>query len=328
MRAAWYERLGPARDVLQVGEMETSEPGPGEVRVRVHASAVNPSDVKRRVGFRGQQMEAPRVIPHSDGAGVIEAVGPDVPASRIGERVWTYKAQRGRAFGTAAQYCALPGELAIHLPDGTSFEEGACLGIPAVTAHACVFGDGPVAGQTVLVSGGAGAVGYYAIQLAKWGGATVISTVSSEEKANVAREAGADHVVNYRTEDVAARVAAVTDGAGVDRIIEVAFGANLAANIEAIKPNGVIATYGSDAVPEPAVPVYALMRKNVTVHFILMYVLPPEVERAAHRDIVACCESGVLKHRIWRRYPLDQIAAAHEAQEQGIAVGNIVIDIP
>lgn len=328
MRAAWYERLGPAREVLQVGEMTGSEPGTGEVRVRLHASAVNPSDVKRRVGFRGQEMEAPRVIPHSDGAGVIDAVGPGVPQSRVGERVWTYKAQRGRAFGTAAQYCTLPGELAIPLPDNTSFAEGACLGIPAVTAHACIFGDGPVTGQTVLVSGGAGAVGYYAIQLARWGGATVISTVSSDDKAAVAREAGADHMINYRSEDVPQRIAEITNQAGVDRVVEVAFGANLAANLHAIKPNGVIATYGSDAIPEPVVPVYALMRKNVTVRFILMYVLPPESERSAHRDIVACCEAGVLKHRIWKHYPLDQIAAAHQAQEQGVAVGNIVIDIP
>jgi NADPH2:quinone reductase len=328
MRAAWYDRLGPAREVLQVGELDTPEPGPGEVRIRLHASAVNPSDVKRRVGLRGQPMEYTRVIPHSDGAGVIDRAGPGVPRSRIGERVWTYKAQRGRAYGTAAEYCALPADRAIHLPDNTSFQEGACLGIPAVTAHACVFGDGPVTGRTVLVTGGAGAVGYYAIQLAKWGGATVLATVSSSEKAEVAREAGADHVINYRIENVVERVHRLTGGAGVDRIVEVAFGANLDTSIEAIKPNGIISTYGSDAVAEPVVPVSAMMRKNITVRFILMYVLPSAAEAFAHRDIVACCEAGVLKHRIWRRYPLDEIAAAHKAQEQGEAIGKIVLDLP
>jgi NADPH2:quinone reductase len=327
MRAAWYERLGPAREVLNVGEMETPRPGPGEVRVRMHISGMNPSDVKRRIGMRNQGMEYPRVIPHSDGAGVIDRVGEGVSPSRMGERVWTYKAQRGRPYGAAAEYCALPSDRAIHLPDNTSFVEGACLGVPAVTAHACVFGDGPVSGQTVLVAGGAGAVGNYAVQLAKWGGATVISTVSSDEKAAVAREAGADHAINYRTEDVVERVRAITGGAGVDRVVEVAFSTNLATNITVLKAHRVIATYGNDGEPRPPLPVSDLMAKNVTLRFVLLYVLPPEAEQAAHRDIVACCEAGVLKHRIWRRFPLDQIAAAHEAQESGAAIGNIVIEI-
>jgi NADPH:quinone reductase len=327
MRAAWYERLGPAREVLSVGEMETPEPGPGEVRVRIYVSGMNPSDVKRRMGMRNQGMEYPRVIPHSDGAGVIDRVGEGIAPSRNGERVWTYKAQRGRPFGVAAEYCALPSDRAIHLPDNTSFAEGACLGVPGVTAHACVFGDGPVTGQTVLVSGGAGAVGNYAVQFAKWGSATVITTVSSDEKAAVAREAGADHVINYRRKDVVDRIRAITDGRGIDRVVEVAFGANLETNLAVLKPNRVIATYGNDAVPQPVLPVFALMAKNVTLRFVLMYVLPPEVEQAAQRDIVALCEAGVLKHRIWKRFPLDQIAAAHEAQESGAAIGNIVIEI-
>jgi NADPH2:quinone reductase len=327
MRAAWYERLGPAREVLTVGEMETPRPGPGEVRVRMHVSGMNPSDVKRRVGLRGGGMEYPRVIPHSDGAGVIDQVGEGVSPSRIGERVWTYKAQRGRPYGAAAEYCALPSDRAIHLPDTTTFEEGACLGVPAVTAHACVFLDGPVAGQTVLIPGGAGAVGNYAVQLARWGGATVISTVSSEEKAAAARAAGADHVINYRTEDVVARVLAITGGAGVDRVVEVAFSTNLATDLAVLKPNRVIAAYGNDGDPQPRLPVADLMAKNVTLRFVLLYVLPPEAEQAAHRDIVALCEAGVLTHRIWKRFTLDQIAAAHEAQESGAAMGNIVIEI-
>jgi NADPH2:quinone reductase len=327
MRAAWYERLGPARDVLTIGEMPTPEPGAGEVRVRIHVSGMNPSDVKRRMAAPGKVMEYPRVIPHSDGAGVIDMVGEGVPPARLGERVWTYKAQRGRPFGAAAEYCVLPSDRAIHLPDNTSFEEGACLGVPAVTAHACVFGDGPVTGQTLLVPGGAGAVGAYAVQFAKWGGATVISTVSSDEKAAVAREAGADHVINYRSEDVVERVRALTDGAGVDRVVEVAFSTNLATNIAVLKPNRVIAVYGNDGEPEPPLPVSALMAKNVTLRFVLLYVLPPEAEQAAHRDIVALCEAGVLKHRIWKRFTLDQIVAAHEAQESGATLGNIAITI-
>ncbi len=327
MRAAWYERLGAARDVLRVGEQPVPEPGPGEVRVRLITSGVNPSDVKRRSGYRTFTMEYPLVIPHSDGAGVIDAVGPGVPEGRIGERVWTYTAQRGRPFGTAAEYVAVPEDRVVPLPVTTDFAEGACLGIPAVTAHACLFADGPIAGQHVLVTGGAGAVGHYAVQLAKWGGATVLATVSSDEKAAVARAAGADHVINYRSEDTAARVLALTGGAGVDRVVDVAFGANLAVTQRVIKVNGVVSVYGSDAVPEPAVNVYGFMSRNVTVHFLLMYLLRPEVVRAAHRDIVALLAKGALRHQIGRRYPLEEIAAAHEAMEGGAVTGNIVIDI-
>src|SRR4051812_31123632 len=218
MRAAWYERQGAAADVLQIGERDRPEPGPGEVRVRIHASGINPSDTYGRAGT--QPMAFPWVIPHQDGAGVIDAVGADVAPQRIGERVWVYEATYNRQGGTAADYCVVPAARAVRLPDGVDFEVGACLGIPAMTAHRAIFADGPVDGQTVLVTGGAGAVGSTAIQLLVWGGAAVLATVSSEEKASAARASGAAHVINYREQDVAAEVARLSGGAGVDRVVE------------------------------------------------------------------------------------------------------------
>jgi NADPH2:quinone reductase len=212
MRAAYYQKLGPARDVLEVGEMPDPVPGPGEVRVRLRASGVNPSDVKTRGGNIARAGMPPLVIPHSDGAGVIDAVGEGVPASRIGERVWVFNGQWKRAHGTAAQFIALPAHTAVKLPDNVDFAAGACLGIPAMTAHRAVKIGPPVAGQTVLISGGAGSVGAYAVQLAKLAGATVITTVSSPAKDKFVRGIGADHVINYREQDVVARVKALTGG--------------------------------------------------------------------------------------------------------------------
>ena len=199
MRAVWYEAYGPAKEVLKFGEIETPGPGAGEVRVRLHASGANPSDYKARLGSRGE-MRWPRVIPHSDGAGVIESVGEGVDASRAGERVWIYNGQWERSYGTAAEFIVVPERQAVPLADSVDFAQGACLAIPAMTAHRALFLDGPIAGQTALVTGGAGAVGRYGVQLGKWGGATVIATVSSDEKAEIALDAGADHVVNYRDE--------------------------------------------------------------------------------------------------------------------------------
>jgi NADPH:quinone reductase len=328
MLAAWYERNGPAAEVIRVGEMPMPEPGPGEVLVRVHGSGVNPSDVKRRAGWGGQAMGFSRIVPHSDGAGVIDRVGPGVPPGRLGERVWIYNGQWKRPFGTAAEHIALPAAQAVRLPDSIGFAEGACLGIPAMTAHRCVFADGPVAGRTVLVTGGAGAVGNYAVQLAKWGGAAVIATASSEAKAALAREAGADHVVNYRAEDVAGRVKALTGGSGVDRIVEVDFGANLAASVAVLKPHGTIATYASMADSEPKLPFYTMMRLNHTIRLVFVYELTEAEFGQAIADITRWLESGAARHRIAARFPLDRLAAAHEAQEAGTAPGNIVVDIP
>jgi NADPH2:quinone reductase len=329
MKAAWYERKGPAREVLQVGERPTPEPGPGEVRVRVHRSAVNPSDTKNRGGARGNvAMPFPFAIPHQDGAGVVDAVGAGVDAARIGERVWVYEATLGRQWGTAAQFTVVPAHKAVRLPDGAGFDAGACMGIPAMTAHRCVTADGPVAGKTVLVQGGAGAVGWYAVQIARQEGARVIATVSRDEQAERAREAGAHEVVNYRTEDVAARLRAITGAdAGIDRVIEVAFGANLATDLSVMKPGGVIATYASDAVPEPAIPFWPMLSKDLTVRFVLVYAMSREAHDAAAAWIGAALAADRLKHQIHRTYALDEIAAAHEATESMKQVGKVLVAI-
>src|SRR5499433_1234064 len=218
MKAVWYERCGPATDVLTFGERPTPTAGPNEVRIKLEASGVNPADSGRRAGnYRG--LEFPLVIPNSDGAGIIDQVGDGVTRLKLGQRVWLFNGQRnGRALGTAAEYIALDEKLVTPLPDNLSFAQGATLGIPCMTAWTCLFCDGPIAGKTVLVTGGAGAVGHYAVQLAKWGGAEVIATVSSAAKAEQARLGGADLVVNYKTEDVVAKAMAFTDRRGVDRV--------------------------------------------------------------------------------------------------------------
>jgi len=325
VKAVWYERLGAAREVLQYGELAEPQPGPGEVRVRVAVSGVNPIDVKRRLGGRGG-MTAPRVVPHFDGAGLVDAVGPGVATERVGQRVWVYKAQWQRDFGTAAELVVVPSECAVELPKAVSFAEGACLGIPALTAYPCVFADGDVAGQTVLVTGGAGAVGRYAIQFARLGGARVIATVSSDEKAALARSAGADYIVNYRMEDVAQRVMEVTAGGGVDRIVEVEFGGNLAASLAVLKPGGVIAAYASQTVPEPTVPFYTLMYKSIVVRHVLTFQVAPALERQAVAKISEWLKPGKLSHHLGATLPLEETAAAHEAVENG-AVGKVLVEI-
>jgi NADPH:quinone reductase len=327
MRAAFYERTGAARDVLHLGERLMPRAGAGEVLVRVHASGINPSDVKRRAGARGGSMEYPLMIPHSDGAGLIEAVGNGVPAARIGERVWLTNAHRGRPFGTAAEYIAIAAHQAVPLPDGISFAEGACLGIPALTAYRCVTAPGDVRGKTLLVTGGAGAVCSAAVQLARWLGATVIATVSSEEKAAHARAAGAAYTINYRNEDVAARCRELTHGRGIDHVVDVAFGANLATNIAALAPNGSIATYGSDAVGQPVAPVSALMAKCITIYFVLVYVLTHELRQEMIAAVNAALQQGALKPVVALRRPLDAIVAAHEAVERGDVIGNVVLEL-
>jgi NADPH2:quinone reductase len=325
MKAVWYEQLGPASEVLQYGECDDPQPGPGEVRVRLAASGVNPIDVKRRLGGRGS-MTASRVIPHFDGAGEIDAVGPTVDPQCVGQRVWVYRAQWQRDFGTAAELVTVPSECAVGLPDSVSYAEGACLGIPAMTAYPAVFADGDIRGQTVLVTGGAGAVGRYAIQFAKLGGARVLATASNDEKAELATSAGAEEVVNYRTEDVGQRMLELTEGQGVDRIVEVEFGGNLAASIEAIKPGGVIAAYASQAVPEPVLPFYTLMYKSVVVRHVITFQVPAELERQAVENISAWLKRGELTHHLGPTFSLEKTASAHEAVENG-AVGKVLIEV-
>jgi NADPH:quinone reductase len=327
MRAAWYERGGPAREVLSIGEVDAPRPGPGEVLVRLRASGINLGEIKKRADWMGFGIGYPRVIPHSDGAGTIEEVGEGVSSSRVGQRVWVWGVQSGRPFGTAAQYTALPETQAVPLPDGIGFEAGAALGIPARTAHRCVFADGSVSGKVVLVSGGARTVGGFAVSFAKWGEARVIVTVGSEEQAEVALEAGADHALNYRTDDVATRVWEITGGLGVDRIVEVTFGRNLTLDAEAIALHGTIAAYSSDAEAEPRLPFWDLLFKNVTIRLVGSDDLPEEAERLAVKDISTCLGAGLLRPRIGMRFPLERIAEAHEAVEGSQSCGRVILDI-
>jgi len=326
MKAAWYENIGAAAEVLQVGETSDPTPNVGEVLVEIKSSGLNPSDVKTRAGARGE-LQFPKVIPHSDGGGVITAVGEGIDKSRIGERVWIWNGAFGRAFGTCAKMIALPSEQAVSLPEGTSFEEAACMGIPASTAYYGMLCDGSVEDQTVLVTGGAGAVGYYGIQLAKWSGAKVISTVSGEEKGSVAREAGADLVINYRDENVAEVIQDFTNGVGVDRILEVEFGGNLEISKQIIKPNGTIASYGSVALMEPTLPFYDLMFKGVKLNTYLIYIVPETDRNMITNGINDALNDQALNHMITESYELDDIVDAHLSMESNTVVGNIVINL-
>jgi NADPH:quinone reductase len=324
MKAVWYERTGPADQVLKYGDLPDPQPGPGEVRIAVHVSGVNPIDVKKRLGGRGG-MPSSRVIPHFDGAGVIDEVGENVDSSRIGERVWFYKAQWNRDFGAAAEFVVLPADLAVPLPANTDIEVGACLGIPALTAYGAVMADGPVNGQTVLVTGGAGAVGRYAIQIAKLSGACVLTTISNDEKAALAASAGADEVINYKTTDVASRVLELTNGQGVDRVVEVEFGGNLATNLKAVKVGGIIATYASQAVPQPTLPFYDVMYRNLVIRTLVVFQLPDELITQAVGDINGWLSAGKLTHDIGPKFPLAETVKAHQAVEAG-AVGKVLVE--
>jgi len=326
MLAAYYTRTGPAREVLTVGEIETPAAGPGEVRVRLAMSGVNPSDVKTRGGVRSRELPFPRIVPHSDGAGVIDQAGDGVPPARVGERVWVWNAAWGRPHGTAAQFVVLPAQQAVPLPPATSFEAGACLGIPALTAYHAVHCNGGVAGRTVLVAGGAGAVGHYAVQFAKIAGASrVIASVSGAAKASLARDAGADVAVNYRTDDVAQCCLDLTAGTGVDRIVELDLAANLKTDLAALRRDGELTVYGS-GLPEIPVPFFPAILKNVRLQFFIVYNLSDADRKAALAGVTALLKQDRLQHNIDSRLPLDRIAEAHERVESGKALGNVVID--
>ena len=325
MKAIWYENFGAAREVLVHGELPDPQAGPGEVRVKLHACSVNPADTVLRGGM--WQIRAPRIVPNSDGAGVVDQVGHGVTRFREGDRVWLYNGQRnGRAFGTAAEYIAIDANLVTPLPDDVDFAQGATLGIPCMTAWVCLFMDGPIEGKTVLVTGGAGAVGHYAIQLAKWGGARVITTVSSPVKAEAARQAGADAIIDYTREDVAAKVLELTGGRGVERIVEVEFGANLPVSLQVVAVNGVIATYASTREPNPVVPFDAIKGRSVTIHALRLPQMPRAICAAAQEDIVKWLAAGPRLHNIAARYPLAQTAAAHEAVEAGNKLGTVIVE--
>jgi NADPH:quinone reductase len=321
MRAAYYEKNGPAREVLQLGEVETPQPGPGEVRVKLAVSGVNPSDVKARSGMR--KITVPRLIPHSDGAGEIDLVGEGVPAARLGERVWLWNGQWKRPFGTCAEYIVVPAVLAVRLPKGVSFEAGACLGIPAMTAYHAVAVSGAGPGTTVLIAGGAGAVGHYAIQFAKALGASVITTISSDAKAKAAREAGADHIIDYKRESVGERVMAATNNRGVDAVIDMDITANAKLLPAVLRAKGVVVIYGTHA--EAVLPSQWLLINAITLKYIFVYELTPDERAAAIGAISRMLEEGRLINNVARTVPLTDIVAAHEAVEQGTAIGNILV---
>ena len=328
MQAAWYEKQGVAQDVIQYGEMPIPEPGAGEVRVKIHASGVNPSDTKTRGGWGGIEQKFERIIPHQDGAGVIESVGENVSNSRLGERVWIYEAQQGKPFGTAAEYAVVRSEKAVTLPDNTSFVEGACLGVPVMTAHRTIFADGAVKGQTILVTGGAGAVGNYAVQWGKWGGATVITTISSPEKAKIAETAGADYMINYKNEDVVKRIQEITGRKrGINRIVDVDFSQNLFVADAVLRTNSAIAIYSANPDDAPALPILSLMLRNIVIRTILVYTMPEEAKQAAIRDITTALVAGALHHNIAQQFPLTEVAVAHEAQDSGKMIGKAIVEI-
>jgi NADPH2:quinone reductase len=326
VRAVWYEQTGPAVDVLTYGETATPVAGPGEVRIRLEASGVNPADVGRRGGSY-RAMEFSRVIPNSDGAGFVDQIGDGVTRFRSGDRVWLFNGQRnGRAFGTAAEYIALAEHLVTPLPDNLSFAAGATLGIPGMTAWCCLNCDGPVAGQTVLVTGGAGAVGHYAVQLAKWGGARVIATVSSAAKAEQARLAGADLVINYKTEDVAAKAMAFTAQRGVDRVVDVDFGGNIATTLKLVGMNSTIAVYATNGNRTPVVPMRDLMEKCIALRALVLFALPPTLLAAGQADMTKWLAAGPRLHNVAAQFALSDTAQAHLAVEKGDKLGTVIVD--
>jgi NADPH:quinone reductase len=327
MKAVWFESFGAAADTLALGDQPTPQAGPGEVLVKLATTGVNPSDVKKRAGAFPNLLDDGLVIPHSDGAGVIAQVGDGVDPARIGERVFVYQAQYGRRLGTAAQYVALDSVRAPRLPDEASFEVGACIGIPMMTAHRCVFADGSVEGQTVLVTGGAGRVGYYAIQWAKWGGANIIATASNPEDAATCRAMGASHVVNHRSPGWGDAILEATGGNKVDRVVDVEFGANLPEVLTCIGTGGTIATYSSTVEKEPKLPFLQMMFMDLTVRMVIVYAMPEAAKRQAVDDTCQLLQAGILHHRIAHSLPFADMAHSHELVERGGFGGCVVVNI-
>jgi NADPH2:quinone reductase len=329
MRAATYSRTGSARDVLVVQDLDRPEPGPNEVRVRVRVSAVNPTDVKTRDGSTPRPIDG-FAVPHQDGVGEIDAVGDHVDGDRLGQRVWLYlaTAEPGagagapQRWGTAAQWCVVPAEQAVPVPHDVSDELAAALGVPALTAYHCLFGDGPLDGRPVLVAGGAGAVGHFAIELARWAGAPVIAT-SSPRNADAARKAGAATVIDYHAEDAAEQIRAAAPDVG--RIVEVALGPNLGMDLAVSGPNATIVAYNAGG-DDPVLPVRQCMSANVTLRFVLLYSVPRTALRAAVDQVSVALADGALTALPVRRFALDDVVAAHEAVESGTG-GKVLLDL-
>lgn len=326
MRAAWFDQFGPAADVIRIGDLDTPKPGAGEVLIRMQRSAVNPSDVKKRAGAFPNLLDDGLVIPHSDGSGIIEAVGAQIDPARIGERVWIYQAQYGRRLGSAAEYVSIDGDRAVPLPDNVSFDIGACLGIPAMTAHRCVFADGPVDGQTLLITGGAGRVGFYAIQLASQAGARVVATASNAADRETCLQAGAEAVVNHRKDNWSAEVFAFT-GIPVDRVIDVEFGANLPEVLKLIRTGGVIATYSSTQVREPHLPFLQMMFMDLTIRMVIVYAMPEAAKQQAIEAITGALQNDQLSHRVANVVDLNETARAHEIIESGESRGCVLVSL-
>ncbi|APX18012.1 hypothetical protein BWR17_19165 (plasmid) [Phaeobacter inhibens] len=329
MKSAIAFGQGAAKDSFRIEDRPVPQPGPGDVRVRIHASGINPSDYKVRSGAQGPLPDGD-VIPHSDGAGVIEAVGVGVDANRVGQRVWLYNANRtedGLAQGnrgTAAEEILIASKYAAPLPDGVSFETGAGLGVPAMTAHRALTADGSIEGQWVLVTGGAGAVGLSAIALGKHLGANIITTVSSEEKAAAARAAGADHIINYRDENLADAILRITGGQKIDRIVDVALSDHMEGASAYLKPGGVVAHY---ATTDPAAPLAyrSLLVNNTVLRFVFVYAIDQDARDLAISDINACLEAGGLSGITHKSFPLDEIVNAHDYAEAGGFIGKVLL---
>lgn len=325
MKAVWYERNGPANEVLTIGEMPTPRPAAGEVLVKLHASGVNPSDVKSRAG---RPLAFDRIVPHSDGAGVIEAVGLGVDASRIGQRVWIWNGQWQRAMGTCAQYIALPDQQAVLLPEHVSYEAGACLGIPALTAWQAIAYAGELKDKTVIVIGAANAVGAYCVQMAKLAGARVIGTVGSAAKLDLATQLGADAVVNYKTSDIAKAILALTDNQGADFIIDMDFSnVDQLVRVGALKPHGMVISYGSNGMGNVSFDFRSWLFRSVGVRLFLVYDLTLDQRRAAVQGLSEMLQHNKLTHIIGKQYDLAETAAAHDAVQNGSVIGNVVIKI-
>jgi NADPH:quinone reductase len=325
MIGAWYDRQGPAAEVLQVGELPATEPGPGQVRVRLTYSGVNPGDIKKRQAWLGSPMAFPRIIPHSDGAGVIESVGQGANPDRLGRRVWVYGAQSYRPSGTAAETTVVPEALAVDLPDSISDQTGACLGIPGITAHRAVFADGPVAGQTILVHGIRGSVSSLAAQLARWAGATVIGTVRTDAETAQVSRGTADHVVSLES-DPATAIRSLAPG-GVDRVVEVALSANADLDAQVVRVGAVLAAYASPK-DRPELPFWPMLFANLTIRLLGSDDFPQDAKDAAARDLSQAAAQSALSIRVARTLPLAEIAAAHELIEAGGAAGRVLLSVP
>ena len=326
MKAAWYEKTGDAADVLKVGELPDPSPGSNEVLISVKTSGINPSDVKTRSGARGE-LQFSRIVPHSDGAGIIVDVGKNVDSNRIGERVWIWNAAYGRPNGTCAELISLPENQAVAMSDHVSFEAAACLGIPASTAYYGIFAEGSVQNKTLMITGGAGAVGFYGIQLAKWAGAKVISTVSSKEKSQIAKDAGADLILNYKEDNVIDSVLEFTKGIGVDRVLEVEFGGNIKVNQKIVNTNGTIATYASMGHIEPTLPFYDFMFKGIKINTFLIYSICMKDRKKLIEGMTKALNDNALKHLIASSFSLNEVIDAHKEVESNKSLGNIIINI-